>query len=95
MESLCCSYSKEIQIIDDDIEKLYTENCGLLTDATFSEKEVALEKHLEIFVTDILKNKDKKYYQDRLTYETNIAYQWSENRRRKNRPFSQKTNNSY
>lgn len=69
-------------------------DCGLLTDATFSDKESALEKYLETFVKDILKTKDKKYYRDRLAYETNTAYHWSENRKRRNRPFPPKNYNS-
>lgn len=76
--------------------KNYTQTTVVLSLTTFSDRELTLEKYLEHFVTDILKTKDKKYYSDRLAYETSTAYKWSTmNSRKRNKPSSRGHNSAH
>lgn len=74
MEALCQNYIKELEIINEEIEKLYADNNSLISDTTFGDKELALEKYLEGLVTFYPKFWEYLYYRDRLAYETNTAY---------------------
>lgn len=60
MDLLCQHYSKELDLVDREIEKLYTDNTNLITDLSFNKREEDLKVHVESFVGDLLKTKEKK-----------------------------------
>lgn len=73
---LCQHYSKELESVDREIEKLYTDNTDLTAGSSFNKREEDLKAHIESFVGDLLKTKEKKLARDKLAYDSNEAYKW-------------------
>lgn len=79
MELLCKHYTTELSLVDKEIEKLHYDNPAIIADALFSTRENELKSNLELYVTEILKTKEKKYIRDKLAYDNKQAYNWSQN----------------
>lgn len=79
MELLCKHYTVELSLVDKEIEKLYQDNSSIITDGLFSTRENELKSNLQVYVTEILKTKEKKYIRDKLAYDNKQAYNWSQN----------------
>lgn len=91
MELLCGHYNDELISLDKEIEKLYTENSSIVSSELFSSRESNLKTHIETYVADILKTKEKKFLRDKVSYDNNQAYAWTQNKTNKRRNTKMRT----
>ena len=83
---LCDQYSSDLAALDIEIGGLYNENSLITADESFSTRELTLNSDLEIYVSTLLKNKDKEFIRDKLAFDNGQAYNWASASRSRRRP---------
>lgn len=87
-------YRRRINVIDKDIDPIYTKLQPFKTISNFKEHEERIKKHLDIFTQDTLATKEKKFWRDKRAFQDGKDYRWHQG----NRPVPQRnrqTNQMY